>query len=190
MEKLCNHKTFLVPFLKNPQPLIIKKTMFTTKAKAGTSLITKLGESVLPKLTSASMSYYTVNKYEKNLKDPVAILKNPPLGKKKFRHSEMRRTKCDKTDCDKKICPPNKPCGLITEHKTIGNITHGTKNTPYGTAHNLDPIIDCSGNLKPQNGNFYHKSHDAHVNQEDSQGTTFLNQTHVIKEVKKYEDKS
>lgn len=90
----------------------------------------------------------------------------------------------------KKICPPNKPCGQVTEHKTIANITHGTKNTPYGTTYNLDPFTDCSGNPKPQNGNFYHKSHEAHVTKEDSQGTTFLNQPHVIKKIQKHEDKS
>jgi len=188
MKKLFSPKTFLVPPFTTSKSLMIKRTMFTTKV--GMALIIKIGEAVPPKIIKASMSFRTLNKPEKQPKDLIAILKNPSIGKKGFRHKEIRKTKCDKEDYDKKICPPNKPCGSITEHKTVSNVTHEIKNTPYGTTYNLDPSTDYCGNKRPQNAKFYHKSHDAHFTQEDSQGTTFLNQIHVIKEIKKHEDQS
>ena len=175
MINLYNHKTFLL--IKNYQSLFVRRTMITSKAEA--ALFKKIGESVSPKIIKASMSFHTLNKAEKHPKDPTAILKNPPIGKTKFKHKEIRKTKCDK-----KICPPNKLCGL---HKTVGNPTHGTKNTPYGTTYNLDPSADYNGNPRAQNANFYKASHDAHITQEDSQGTAFLNQPHVIKEIQKHE---
>ena len=168
----------------------IKRTMF--KSKEGASLTSRLCKSLFVTVPKASMSAYTLNSKEKNPKDASANVKNPIIvkGKKKIQHPEIRRKRCTDTDCDQKTCPPNQPCGAFKDYKIIGNTTHGTKDTPYGTNHNLDSQKDHSGQQKPQNAIFYDNAHDAHVTPENTQGTAFLNQPHVVKQIKNYEDKS
>jgi hypothetical protein len=141
-------------------------------------------------IINRKMSVYSLHKPEKVPKDPDAIKKNPPIGKNGMRHGEIRRTKCIEKNCENKICPLGKPCNTIKDHKTIANTTHSNNDTQYGKNHELDPNVDYNGNLKKQNAIFYKKSHDANQTKEISDGTTFLKKPNVIKEIKKYEDKS
>jgi hypothetical protein len=149
-----------------------------------------------PKISSRGMAAYTYNEPDKNptalgLKNNRIITKGSGKNAYSFRHKEFHRKTCADPDCKKKVC--TKSCGPVIDVKAVGNSSHKAPKKSGGTAIILDPKKDINGingNNQSQEAFMYDTAHSTSMTKEIPHGTTFINQSNVIAEIVKHEDKS
>ena len=131
----------------------------------------------------------SVNKADNTPTDPKSFHNNPPIGKKKIRHYEIHRERCDELGCNGKICIGL--CSNFKDRKAVAHGTHG-KSLP----HETDRVTvrgsqkDFNGDPKPQNYVFYKDAHDANPTLEHIQGTQQINNDpNIMQTIITHEDK-
>jgi hypothetical protein len=163
--------------------------LFGQKQSTGTTVM------VPQTATVPSRGYATVtnNAWDPNTLDPQAPVNNPAIilaNGYVIHHNEIRRNCCDLPGCTGVICVGL--CGNLKGSKAVGHLTHGYPNIPVtqGQVVNLDANDDTKKSQEPQNAVMYNKAHSAGPTAVDHQGTSFLNQPHVLPVIDKYADKS